>query len=231
VAHDGSVLLTADSFRALARSSPWRWSSLHLRHRDAHGAEPDWSHWVEAWLVRPDGVLVVDEAGRRLPPSIPDQRPEPSGPWRPPDVTFRPDGLVAEGRVAPLWDPAPLEGLYWHNYFWLAMLDPFELSHHVGLSDLRADRLGGREVWWARARPERGYEPRCGGNCCELLPSEAGLLADFETWEDVPEGWPRGPYPEAHDVALDVATGVVARIVPVGEGRGTWLENDVLEAS
>jgi hypothetical protein len=46
------VELDVDSFRALARSGPWRWTSVHLRHRE---------HWlgeVEAWIRRPDWTLV-----------------------------------------------------------------------------------------------------------------------------------------------------------------------------
>ena len=40
-----------DDFRALARSSPWRFGTLHFTHR-ADGEDP-----VEAWLTRP-GHLV-----------------------------------------------------------------------------------------------------------------------------------------------------------------------------
>jgi hypothetical protein len=42
--------------------------------------------------------------------------------------------------------------------------------------------------------------------------------------------WGGGPYPEAYDVALDVATGVVVRCLPIGgTDDAPWLENDVLE--
>lgn len=40
----------ADSFRALARSSPWRWRTLHLRARSSGWAD------VEAHVRRPDGL-------------------------------------------------------------------------------------------------------------------------------------------------------------------------------
>jgi hypothetical protein len=43
---DGQVERTEDSFRALARSSPWRWTTLHFAHRAGFGE-------VEAWVKRP----------------------------------------------------------------------------------------------------------------------------------------------------------------------------------
>ncbi|RHW24235.1 hypothetical protein D0Z08_25300 [Nocardioides immobilis] len=37
-------------------------------------------------------------------------------------------------------------------------------------------------------------------------------------------------YPDAHDVALDVGTGVVVRLYPVGGERDApWIEVDILE--
>ena len=112
------------------------------------------------------------------------------------------------------------------------MLDPVELSHHVAVSDLHEDEVSGRPAWRARLVAELGYQPRCGGNCCELLYSEAGLRADFPDPEDVPEGWRGQNYPEAYDVALDVATGVVVRCLPIGGAPDApWLENDILESS
>jgi hypothetical protein len=99
------------------------------------------------------------------------------------------------------------------------MLDPVELSHHVAVSDLREDEVAGRPAWRARLVAELGYEPRCGGNCCELLYSEAGLRADFPDPDDVLEDWRGRDYPEAYDVALDVQTGVVVHLAPVGGAR------------
>lgn len=50
-----------DDFRALARSSPWRFGTLHFTHREerAHGEGP-----VEAWLTLP-GHLEVLARGER----------------------------------------------------------------------------------------------------------------------------------------------------------------------
>jgi hypothetical protein len=229
------VRLTEDSFRALARSSPWRWTTLHFAHRGGFGE-------VEAWVKRP-GRLLVRQPGRPdtyesgLPYTTsslivsnnPDlDLPEPEH-RLPQDVRpeLRPDGLVAERPTR--WDVDYDDPMYW-NYSWVAMLDPVELSHHVAVIDLRVDEVAGRPSWRARLVAELGYDPRCGGNCCELLYSEAALLADFPAPEDVPEEWRGRTYPEAYDVSLDVQTGVVVRCLPVGGAEdASWLENDILE--
>jgi hypothetical protein len=55
------VDLTDDSFRALARSSPWRWRSLHLVHRGRAGeAEARLTRPGDDWdppPLRPDGLV------------------------------------------------------------------------------------------------------------------------------------------------------------------------------
>jgi hypothetical protein len=227
--------LTEDSFLALARSSPWRWSTLHFTHRDGHGQ-------VEAWVKRP-GQLLVRELGRPdtyesgVPytsstltvsndPGFAPPEPEHRVPQ---DVRpeLRPDGLVAE---RPSDRDVDYDDPMWGNFSWVAMLDPVELSHHVAVADLRSDEVGGRPVWRADLEALPGYDPRCGGNCCELLYSEAGLHADLPEPQQVPEAWRGRIYPEAYDVALDVATGVVVRCLPVGGAEDApWLENDILE--
>jgi hypothetical protein len=105
----------------------------------------------------------------------------------------------------------------WHNYTWTAMLDPEELSHDVALDDLRADEIGGRAVWRARARPEEGYDQRCG--CCPLLWSEIAALAEYADEPDRLAQFAARGYPEAHEVALDVRTSVVVALEPVGGTR------------
>ncbi len=230
---------TADDFRALARSSPWRWRTLHFRHRS------DYAGTCEAWVRRP-GELLVRKAGEHdtyasgLPYGVATTRvwvsddpafvPPPEPPRRVPQEVappLRADGLVAE-RPDDGWIDYddPMHG----NYSWVAMLDPVELSHHVDVSDLRVDDIAGRPVWRADLRARAGYQPRCGGNCCELLYSEAGLLADFSSRADVPESWRGREYPDHYDVALDAETGVVVRCQPVGGPHDSpWLENDILE--
>jgi hypothetical protein len=231
---DGWVELTEDSFRALARSSPWRWTTLHFAHRAGFGE-------VEAWVKRP-GRLLARQVGRPdtyesgLPyttgsltvsthPELDPPEPERHVPQ---DVRpkLRPDGLVAE---RPGWGVDYDDPMYW-NYSWVAMLDPVELSHHVAVSDLRVADGADRPAWRATLMALPGYDPRCGGNCCELLYSEAGLRADFPEPEEVPEEWGGRTYPEAYDVALDVQTGVVVRCLPLGGAEDApWLENDILE--
>ncbi|GAB3770897.1 hypothetical protein FB382_000301 [Nocardioides ginsengisegetis] len=215
-----------DAFHALARSSPWRWTAVHLRHRSS------WAGTVEAWLTRPDGVRLVGPDGAPVPRTLVGQTDRPSGPWSPPaGATFRPDGLVATRPGDSTYAACEHgDGLYWTNYSWLAMLDPVELSHHVDVSDLRVVEVAGREAWAARLVPRLGYDPRCGGNCCELLWSEAGLRADFPSDDDVPAAWRGRDYPSAYDVALDAVTGIVVRSHPVGGTGAPWLENDIVSA-
>jgi hypothetical protein len=67
-----SMELTEERFRALARSSPWRWCSLQFvrtrrPERDRLAAD------VRAWLRRPGGLRVEDLDGRLL-----------QAVWRPP---------------------------------------------------------------------------------------------------------------------------------------------------
>ena len=225
----------ADAFRALARSSPWRWRTLHFTHRDRDGEVDSWVRRPLELLVRKVGepdryvsgvpytVSAVRSTGGGPAPDLPERR-------VPQDLTpaLRADGLVAERPADPWIDyDDPMYG----NYSWVAMLDPVELSHHVRVDDLRVDSIGGRGVWRAFLVAEPGYLPRCGGNCCELLYSEAGLMSDFgDDPSRIPEAWRGRRYPDGYDVALDVGTGVVVRCRPVGgEADAPWLENDIHE--
>ena len=94
----------------------------------------------------------------------------------------------------------------WGNYRWVAALDPVELSHDVDVVDLRVDEVCGRPAWRADLRARRGYDPRCGGNCCELIWSEAGRVCEVDDPADAyhPPGY---DYPDHYDVAIDVQTG------------------------
>src|SRR3954451_22798938 len=195
---------TLDTFRALARSSPWRWRPLHFTRRGDLGA-------AEAWLRRPGELVVrlgdgseeyvsgVPYSTTRFAIRSPPHGVEQLDPWQDlepeEEPTFRPDGLVAkrpEGYHLEHGDPM------WHNYTWTAMLDPDELSHDVVLHDLRAAEIAGRAVWWVRARPERAYVPRCA--CSPLLWSEIAALAEYADEPDrLAQSAARG-YPAAHDV-------------------------------
>ncbi|QIX27996.1 hypothetical protein ncot_16390 [Nocardioides sp. JQ2195] len=220
--------LTEDSFRALARSSPWRWQGLHFRR---HGEDS-----VEAWVNRPGVLRVVDSRGRatveqnRLEDSagvigvswtegeVPPSKPRLIRRW-PHEVepVRRADGLVAErpddfeegeGTFVAIEYGDPM----YVNYHWVAMLDPRELGDHTSITDLRADEHRGRPVWRARVKPVEGYDPTCG--CCALLWSE---ISDRDEYDD---DWPLDPnrvHPEAYAVALDVETGIVVHLEPIGE--------------
>ena len=210
---------TADDLRALALSSPWLWTSLHLTQRDDRRE-------VEAWLERPDLVRVrqpgrpehvsrSDSSGSTavLVSASPDGRS-----WTPPprrraaevEPERRPDGLV---RARPDDFRLDYDDLFYENYRWVAMLDPAELAVGVEMTDVRAVERAGRETWTARMSAVEGYEPRCG--CCPLLWSQVSDLLEAESGS-FRYGVPEGPWPGAYDVALDRATGVVVSVQPVG---------------
>lgn len=197
---EAEVPLTEDTFRALARSSPWRFSALHFTWRTRDDGD------IECWLHRPGWLRVRDADGDRVirgEAATDDPKP-----------VLRADGLV-ESR--PRAHTHEIDDPMWNNYLFVSMLDPEELSADVALSDLRSEPRAGRETWWARAVPEEGYEPRCG--CCPLLWSR---VTDWFEYGDGAPGWepPAGTvYPEAYDVALDVATGIVVQLSPVGGSR------------
>jgi len=223
------VELTEDSFRALARSSPWRWSTLHLTRHSTWGVE---GSPVEAWVRRPgwmrvrvdgrDHVVVEEPASGTVVTSV---GPDSEGPVElppPAEPVFRPDGLVARrpedhflhGRDDPMWQ----------DYTWVAMLDPAELADGTRVADLSAGVRGGREVWRARVWAEEGYEPRCG--CCPLLWSEVSELAEQEAGGPTyRENHPDVTYPDGFRVALDVQTGVLVELYPVGGDQ----PDDVIE--
>lgn len=236
---------TADRFRALARSSPWRWRTLHFRQRGGATRGE-----VEAWVRRPGELVVREEDGRvhrvsGLPYSYATLVASTDGSTTapPPPVHVTPeqvappldaDGLVE--RRPGSWPLGPGEQAVdyddpmWGNYTWVAMLDPVELSHHVDVRDPRVDEVAGREVWRAFLRAEEGYRPRCGGNCCELLWSDVSRRCEFDDPEDAPRARPGTTYPDCYDVSLDVQTGVVVRCLPVGAHVDhAWLEVDILE--
>jgi len=227
--------LTEESYRALARSSPWRWTSLHFtRH-----SEPQ----VEAWIRRPGELQVRDATGRThfvpgppytrsevrtaylsgdaVPGIAPPTPPEPFIGLDPQQVTpqLRPDGLVAvrpDDFAITYGDPM------WEGYRWVAMLDPVELSSATHLEDLRTGTHRGRPVWRARARALPGYDPTCG--CCPLLWSE---ISDRDERGGDP-GWvPSTGYPDAYLVCLDVETGIVIQLEPIGGRDGDPIDLEI----
>jgi len=202
--------LSADSFAALARSSPWRWSTLRFTVR--WPADRWKTGAARAWLRRPDRLRVEDLEGALLQVV----RASPDGDRAVP--VLRPDGLVA-GRPAP-WasgTDAPMH----QDYHWVAMLDPAELADGtdpatglsapgLDLQSLTEVEHGGRRAWEAVVRTTRAYAPRCG--CCSLLRSRE---VDLVEYADHPQHV-LAVYPRAHRVRLDVGTGVCVLTEEIG---------------
>ncbi|CAN7316718.1 hypothetical protein LJR027_001572 [Terrabacter sp. LjRoot27] len=204
---------TQREFRALARSSPWLFRTLHFTHHRGRGRA------VEAWLSRPGRLAVVDADGRRhVSTGVPYARTsltlDGSQPgWRvsPPqdhEPRWRPDGLVER---RPESFGVDYDDPLWGSYDWVAMLDPVELASGTRLTDLAATERHGRETWWAVAVGVEGYEPRC--PCCPLLWGAESVLATGSP--DTPLRPPED-YPEWL-VGLDRQTGVVVSCAPVGD--------------
>jgi hypothetical protein len=224
---------SADAFTALARSSPWRWSTLRFTVR--RGRDEPRSTPLRAWLRRPDLLRVETLGGelcqivRELPQQVGVLTPAggftSSLPW--PGAAqapvLRPDGLVAE-RPERLSYDAPM----FEDYRWVAMLDPVELADGIDRdTDLNVAPLvveavtevehGGRPAWEAVVATTPAYEPRCG--CCPLLRSRG---IDLLEYRDYPECLLTA-YPEAYRVRLDVGTGVCVSTDEIGvRTPGGW---------
>jgi hypothetical protein len=123
---------SAESFRALARSSPELWSTLRFteRRRMYDGVRE-----LRAWLRRPDLLRVETPDGALL--QVVRER------------NRRPDGLALD---APMYQ----------DYFWVAMLDPVELAADVVVDDVVEVEHFARPAWEAVVRTTPAYEPRCG---------------------------------------------------------------------
>jgi hypothetical protein len=231
----GVVSPSASDFAALARSSPWRWSTLQFT---ARWTGDDWrTDQLRAWLRRPDRlrvetvdgalVQVIHEAPRQVGILASDGRSSlGTVPWWTSDDAARPrlraDGLVAE-RPDRLGMEAHFDAPMYRDYFWVAMLDPVELAD--GFSD-DADAVvpgteiesvvdvdhGGRPAWEAVLRPTPTYQPRC--TCCSLLRSRDVDLA--EAGAGAGDKIILAEYPTAYRVRLDVGTGVCVRTEPIG---------------
>jgi hypothetical protein len=218
----------AEDFRALARSSPWRWSTLRftLDNRREHALPP-----VRAWLRRPDVVRVETLDGDLL--QVVHEPPQQVGvltsdggstrslPWPAdgPAPLRRPDGLVTRRPGGRSYD-APM----YQDYRWVAALDPVELADgrdpetgEPGPAGLAVDAVtevehAGRPAWEAVVRTTASYEPRCG--CCSLLRSRE---VDRDEWGA--DSFAGAEYPTRQRVRLDVQTGVC---VSTDVLDGTW---------
>jgi hypothetical protein len=123
---------SAESFAALARSSPRLWSTLRFteRRRMYDGVRE-----LRAWLRRPDLLRVETLDGAVLQVVR--------------DCSRRPDGRALD---APMYQ----------DYRWVAMLDPVELAADVVVDTVTEVAHAGRPAWEAVVRTTPAYEPRCG---------------------------------------------------------------------
>jgi hypothetical protein len=200
---------SADAFAALARSSPWLWSTLRFTERRGG---PNARAEIRAWLRRPD-MLRVETAAGGLIQVVRDQRQR--GPQDGLSPILRPDGLVDLRPDPPSFDAydaydAPM----FQDYFWIAMLDPVELADGrdwdsggaawpaLDIDEVTEVEHAGRPAWEAVVRPTDVYEPRCG--CCPLLRTRR---IDVLEYRDHPQHV-LAAYPDAFRVRLDVETGV-----------------------
>jgi hypothetical protein len=215
-----------DAFTALARSSPWRWSTLRFTVR--RGVEGNGPDPVRAWLRRPDRLRVETPDGEFL------QVVREAGPTvsavltvgggfpvaSPPGAltpVFREDGLVGL-RPGDRWSyDAPM----YQDYRWVAMLDPLELADGIDReADVTVPALvvdtvtevehAGRPAWEAVVRTTPAYEPRCG--CCPLLRTREVDLLEYADYPD----HVLAAYPDAYRVRLDVGTGVCVATADIG---------------
>jgi hypothetical protein len=225
---------SAADFAALARSSPWLWSTL--RFTVIRGPERERSAPVRARLRRPDLLRVETPGGellqivREAGPAVAVLTPGGGRPVRlswggAPEPARRPDGLV-DRRPGDRWTcyDAPM----YQDYRWVAMLDPVELADGMDrdtgatvpalvVDDVTEVEHAGRPAWEAVVRTTPAYEPRCG--CCPLLRSRE---VDLIEYRDHPANL-LAVYPEAHRVRLDVGTGVCVSTEEIGglsPGRG-----------
>lgn len=207
---------TVERFRSLARSTPWRWSTLRYTEQ-----RPDWSRPddgpVRVLVRRPklarverlDGTLL--RVIREEPTTVtPLSRYGNAGPVELLGASDATVELDAEGLVRRRPDRWSYDAdtAMVGNYYGVAMLDPLELAdgHDGGpgatIEDLHVVDHRGRETWEAILRPTPAYDPRC--SCCSLLLSELIEDAGFDLrGED-----PGFVYPDGHRVRLDVETGV-----------------------
>jgi hypothetical protein len=218
---------TVERFRALARSSPWRWATLRYVQYDPVLLPDDAA--VRVWIRRPHLARVESLDGTVL--QIHDEPTQQSvtrltwggsaSPVTLPTaadvaVDLDDDGLV---RRRPDRFELDTDTAMVGNYYDIAMLDPLELADGddggpgATVETLRVVEHRGREAFEAVLRPTAAYDPRC--PCCSLLLSER--------FEDDALGLRRGDpafvYPDAHRVRLDVQTGVCVSNEQLGGSR------------
>lgn len=211
---------TPERFRALARSGPWSWRTLHLTRRDPGRRA------VEAWISRPGRMRVVSPEGTVHVSLDPPRTLAVVGlrdgsthevvctPACDVPVVRDADGLVVDRPTGYVDTDDPM----WRDYSWVAMLDPVELATGTRIDELAVTTRHGRRTWWARISATDGYDPRCG--CCPLLWGEVSeaqeASAGGPTWAAT---HPDVGYPGSWLVGLDRGTGAVVSAQPLGGDR------------
>ncbi|TDD99979.1 hypothetical protein [Jiangella asiatica] len=237
-----------ERFRALARSSPWLWTSVRLTRRMVGDARIP-TGTVRAWVDRPGRTRVEDENGRvsvydessrertdrGVFAATSDGSPLPGEVMKPryhfpqdpeaPSPRRRPDGLVAAR-------PTDFSVIYddpMHvNYLWVAMLDPVELadgappegppSPEVPALDVLALTGGTRA-----GRPTVDATVRPASSYSPRCTCCALLDGEVVAGLLRQEGGfvpPRQAYADAFEVALDTETGICVRMRELGGDHG-----------
>lgn len=241
--------ISVERFRALARSSPWRWSTLRfVLERDP--AEED-REPIRVLVRRPERARVEGLDGTLLgvhrdqPQTVSSLYRRPA--WPLPSLTRRRPRQVALPGPDEVEVDQDADGLVWQrpwrwdcdtdtamlrSYYDIAMLDPVELADGhddqpgATIDELRAVEHRGREAWEAVLRATASYDPRC--TCCPLL--DPGAREQVEA--AVRELDPGFAFPEAHRVRLDVGTGVCVSVEQLGgtrAGRGHVLAIETVD--
>ncbi|MHB8293129.1 MAG: hypothetical protein ACYDH5_00530 [Acidimicrobiales bacterium] len=183
---------TAERFRALARSSPWRWRTLRFTVSWQGYPSVPATTTVRAWLARPDALRVEGLDGTLLVAE------------RPAEARYD-DPMFQSYQWVAMLDPVELaDGADPRSGPGRAVQPPVLFDELVEVDH------GGRPAWEARGRPSATYWPRC--SCCPLLPSPESDALDSP---GMPPGFVFG---EAHRVHLDLQTGVCV----ASEELGGW---------
>lgn len=105
------------------------------------------------------------------------------------------------------------------------MLDPYELTEGVTITDVRREVLFGRPVVAFVAHAVTGYAPVC--SCCPLVFSEVSQRLEYgDDWRAQP-----GELPDGVDLALDLEVGIVVSSRDRGGRLGGGFTNEIVRAS
>lgn len=243
---------TPERFHALARSSPWRWSTLRFTWESftwPDGPEPRRATVpVRAWVRRPDALRVEDLDGSvrtaRVDPSLPTRGTPLVRVWGPEEPTHaatvddvRNHAEEVERLVEPGVDADGLvrerpphreeaDDPMWHNCTFVGALDPVEFANpHGGRMGTRIEDLRAIDH---HGRPawEAILHPTVDYDprcpCCSLLLAPSSFLGD--------EPDPGLAFPDAHWVRLDVQTGICVVAEQIGGSRAGMGHEIVVEA-